>query len=161
MKSLLQPLYVPGKRMYLFLGDEEGMKRLSPIIQKVKKDDYLNESVLLDEKEEMDISHWLEDQKMGSYLYIAMVWNKLSYFKKFAEGHGFSAEETQYIGHGVRFIHVFCFKCHQKMEVKGDPINQITTCPHCDMKLSVSAHYSPLHEAYLGYAACTETGSDQ
>lgn len=161
MKTLLQPLFVPGKRKYLFLGDEEGMKRLSPTIQRVKKDDYPNESVLLDEKGATDISHWLEDQKMGSYLYIAMEWKKLTYFKKMAEAHGFSGEETQYIGHGVRFILVFCSKCHQKMEVNGEPISQITTCPHCHLTLSVSTHYSSLHEAYLGYAPCTESGSDQ
>ncbi|PFG07396.1 hypothetical protein [Bacillus sp. es.034] len=161
MKTLLQPLFVPGKRKYLFLGDEEGMKRLSPVIQKVIKDEYPNQSVLLDEREETDISRWLEGQKMGSFLYISMEWNKLFYFKKMAEAHGFSSEETQYIGHGVRFIHVFCSKCHQKMEVNGEPIDQITTCPHCHLKLSVSTHFSPLHEAYLGYAAPDRAGSDQ
>lgn len=159
MKAMLQPTFVPCKRKYLFCGDQKGMERLTPIIQRAQKENHPYESVLVDEKEETDIMLWLQDQKMGSFLYIAMEWNRLACFMKIAEGCGFSEEESHYIGHGERIINVFCCKCHQKTKVNGEMINTFTSCSHCHLSLSVSEHYSPLQESYLGYPATIESGS--
>ncbi|MCA1060677.1 hypothetical protein LCL96_17205 [Rossellomorea aquimaris] len=158
MKGTLQPSFVPSKRKYLFCGDQEGMERLSSVIEKVRKDHLPFESFMVNGKQETDIARWMENQKMGSYLYIAMEWNRLTDVKKIAEECGFSEEEAQYIGHGERFINVYCFKCHQKMKVNSGLIHSCTTCLQCHLVLSISDHYSSLHESYLGYAATT--GSD-
>jgi dimethylamine monooxygenase subunit C len=160
MKNAIQPEFVPSKRKYLFYGDQKGMKRLTPIIKKVMKENVSFELVYLGEKEETDISLWLQNQRMGSYLYIAMDWSKLEGFKHLALECGFSKEEAQFIGHGVRMIDVFCCKCHQKTKINGEGLGKLhTTCPHCHLKLSVSDHYSPLQGSFLGYATL-ETGSD-
>ncbi|WP_226672686.1 dimethylamine monooxygenase subunit DmmA family protein [Rossellomorea aquimaris] len=159
MKALSQPSFVPNKRKYLFCGDEEGMERLSPVIQRVQKENHSYQLLLVDEKEGKDISHWLQNQNMGSYLYIAVEWNKLKHLKKVAEDQGFSVDEAQCIGHGARFIQVFCYKCHLKTVVSGESIKQVIDCPHCHLTLSVSDHYSPLHDSYLGYPATIEKGS--
>ncbi|MDT9027033.1 MULTISPECIES: dimethylamine monooxygenase subunit DmmA family protein [Rossellomorea] len=160
MKTGTQPAFVTGKRKYLFCGDNKGLERLTPIIKKVMKENVSFEVVYLGEKEETDITLWLRDQKMGTLLYIAMDWSKLEDFKHLALECGFSEEETQFIGHGVRMIDVFCCKCHQKTKIDRGKLGELpTTCSHCHLMLSVSDHYSPLRGSYLGYATF-ETGSD-
>ncbi|MGG1631630.1 dimethylamine monooxygenase subunit DmmA family protein [Rossellomorea sp. NRS-1567] len=160
MKDEIKPLFVHSIRKYLFCGDQKGMERLTPIIKKVMKENVSFEVVFLGEKEETDISMWMRNQKMGTFLYIAMEWSKLENFKNVAVECGFSEEEAQFIGHGVRMIDVFCCKCHQKTKIDSGKLgNLLTTCSHCHLKLSVSDHYSPLQGSYLGYANL-ETGSD-
>ena len=160
MKIETLPAFVTGKRRYLFCGDHKGLERLTPIIKKVMKENVSFEVVFLGEKEETDISMWMRNQKMGTFLYIAVEWRKLENFKHLAVECGFSEEETQFIGHGVRMIDVFCCKCHQKTKIRGEGLGKLhTTCSHCHLKLSVSDHYSPLRGSYLGYATL-ETGSD-
>ncbi|MGM0842898.1 MAG: hypothetical protein ACQEWE_19355 [Bacillota bacterium] len=160
MKTEKQPVFVTNKRKYLFCGDNKGLERLTPIIKKVKKENISLEVVYLGEKEETDISLWLRNQRMGSFLYVAMEWSKLEGVKHLAVECGFSEEEAQFIGHGVRMIDVFCCKCHQKTKMNSEGLGKLpTTCFHCHLKLSVSDHYSPLRGSYLGYATL-ETGSD-
>ncbi|WRP07789.1 dimethylamine monooxygenase subunit DmmA family protein [Rossellomorea aquimaris] len=154
----IKPAFVHSKRMYLFCGDQKGMERLTPIIKKVMKENVSFEVVFLGEKEETDISMWMRNQKMGTFLYMAMEWSKLGNFKNVAVECGFSEEEAQFIGHGVRMIDVFCCKCHQKTKIDSGKLGNLpTTCSHCHLKLSVSDHYSPLRGSYLGYANL-ETG---
>ncbi|MFC7785074.1 MULTISPECIES: dimethylamine monooxygenase subunit DmmA family protein [unclassified Rossellomorea] len=159
MKTETQPAFVPSKRKYLFCGDHKGMKRLTPIIKKVMKENVSFEVVYLGEKEETNISRWLRNQRMGSFLYIAMEWGKLEGLKHLAVECGFSEEEVQLIGHGIRMIEVFCCKCHQKTKIEG--LGKLETiCSHCHLKLSISDHYSPLRGSFLGYATL-EMGSGQ
>lgn len=161
MKSEILPVFVTGKRKYLFCGDNKGWEGLTPIIKKVMKENISFEVVYLGEREETDISLWLLNQRMGSFLYAAMEWSKLDEFKHLAGECGFSEEETQFIGHGVRMIDVFCCKCHQKSKIDSRNMGKLpTTCSHCHLKLSVSDHYSPIRGSFLGYATL-ETGSDQ
>jgi dimethylamine monooxygenase subunit C len=160
MKNEIKPAFVPRKRKYLFFGDQKGMKRLTPIIKKVMKENVSFEVVFLGEKEETDISLWLRNQKMGTFLYIAMEWSKLEEFMHLVVESGFSEEEAQFIGNGVRMIDVFCCKCHLKTKIDSGKLGRLpATCSHCHLKLSVSDHYSPLQGSYLGYATL-ETGSD-
>lgn len=160
MKTGTQPAFVTGKRKYLFCGDNKGLERLTPIIKNVMKENVSFEVVYIGEKEETDITLWLRNQKMGTFLYIAMEWSMLEDFKHLALECGFSEEEAQFIGHGVRMIDVFCCKCQQKTKIKGEDFGRLLmTCSHCHLKLSVSDHYSPLRGAYLGYTTL-ETGSD-
>ncbi|MGE6754083.1 dimethylamine monooxygenase subunit DmmA family protein [Rossellomorea sp. NPDC071047] len=161
MKGEKKPAFVTSKRKYLFCCDQKGMKRLTPIINKVMEENVSFEVVFLGEKEDTDISMWLRNQKMGTYLYIAMEWSKLEDFKHLAMEYGFSEEEMQFIGHGIRLIDVFCCKCHQKTKIdRGKLYKLMTTCSHCHLKLSVSNHYSPLRGSFLGYVTL-ETGSDR
>lgn len=153
MKTIMQPSFVPSKRKYLFCGDRVGMGILEPVMKIVDKEHLPSQFVLVEDKEKADISCWLKNQKMGSYLYIAVEWSRLPDLKRMAEVSGFSDDEAQYIGHGVRFINVYCCKCQKKTKVNGELPDAFTICPHCHLKLSVSDHYSKRMESYLGYPA--------
>ncbi|TMU85211.1 hypothetical protein FGG79_15150 [Bacillus sp. BHET2] len=156
----MNPAYVPNKRKYLFCGDHPGQQILAPLIKKAMNENVSFEAIFIGEKEETDIALWLQGQKMGCYLYIAIEWNKLSAIKKIAENCGFSDEEAQYIGHGVEMIHVFCCRCHQTTKMSRKGIKKPTRCSNCYLMLSVSDHFSPLKESYLGYMTTWEAGSD-
>jgi dimethylamine monooxygenase subunit C len=139
---------VSGKRKYLFYADQIGMQILQPVIGKVK---VLMLTYEMAFEGEHDLSMWLIEQKMGSYLYVAAPWSNLKSIKLLAEDIGFSAEEAHYIGYGDRRINVFCCRCHGLTESDGTVAEII--CRHCQLLLEVSDHYSSLREAYLGYVA--------
>lgn len=139
---------VRGKQKYLFYTDQRGFEFLLPVIEMVKELMLPYELVFEGER---DLSEWLTSQKMGTYLYGALEWSKLSSIKVLAEDIGFSVEEAQYMGYGNRRINVFCCRCHGLTEV--DSGVEKVNCIHCQLLLEVSEHYSSLREAYLGYVA--------
>jgi dimethylamine monooxygenase subunit C len=139
---------VPGRRKYLFYGDQTGMQLLQPMIAMVKEQ-MLTYELAFEGKQ--DLAIWLGEQKMGSYLYVAAPWTNLTSLKLLAEHMGFSADEAQYIGYGERTINLFCCRCHGLTRI-GATVSEIT-CTHCELLLEVSDHYSSLREAYLGYVA--------
>lgn len=144
--------FVPGKRKYLFCGDQQGLKLLSSVIERVKEDGLLHE--VFSTKGEVDcvhLSEFLKDQKMGTYLYMALPYHQLQQAKKIAEDIGFSDEEAQYIGYGEKLIRIFCCRCHGINEIKSD--KEEILCNQCGLELSVSDHYSVYHNAVLGYVA--------
>ncbi|MFP7298830.1 dimethylamine monooxygenase subunit DmmA family protein [Neobacillus niacini] len=139
---------VPGKRKYLFYGDQIGMQLLRPVIA-IAMEQKLNYELVLEG--EQDLAMWLGEQKMGSYLYVAAPWANLKSIKLFAEGIGFSAEEAKYVGYGERSINIFCCRCHGLTEIVETAAE--IPCRHCKLLLEVSDHYSTLRGAYLGYVA--------
>ncbi|MGG3468644.1 dimethylamine monooxygenase subunit DmmA family protein [Neobacillus pocheonensis] len=140
--------FVPGKRKYLFCADKQGMEILQPVIDLVIEKKLPFELFSI----EHPVFEWLSKQKMGSFLYVAMEWDKLHAMKQLAEEVGFSAEEMQYIGYGGQSENVFCCRCHGITETIWQEKLEIN-CRHCDLLLEVSDHYSSLKNAYLGYVA--------
>jgi dimethylamine monooxygenase subunit C len=157
--------FIPGKRKYLFCADQKGMTILNPVIELVIQKNLSFELVFMGENHEQeppptDLPKWLNQQKMGSYLYLAGPWDMLKSIKRLAEEMGFSDEEAQFIGYGVQQMNVFCCRCHGITEMEIQEINQQEKkmqpeimCRHCDLLLAVSDHYSSLRDAYLGYVA--------
>lgn len=151
-----QPFFMPGKRKYLFCVDQQGISLLFPIIKQVIDQNlpfelqFLGENIKTHEYTPVNLRPWLSMQKMGSYLYIAGTWEMVFRVKSIAEENGFSEEEIQWYGCGPRTIRVFCCKCHGISETIEQ--SEITCC-HCDLKLSISDHYSRFHHAFLGYVA--------
>jgi dimethylamine monooxygenase subunit C len=144
--------FVPGKRKYVFCGDLQGIKLLSSVVERVKEEGLLHEIFLMEgEAEWSQLSNFLKDQKMGTYLYIGLRNDQLSQAKKVAEFTGFTDEESQYIGYGERVIRIFCCRCHGINETTSTVEEMI--CKHCGLELSVSDHYSDHHNAVLGYVA--------
>jgi hypothetical protein len=141
-------IVMPNKRHYVFYGDQKGMDILSPLMEEVIKKQLSYEKMLMEKQDERPLLTWLSQQKMGSYLYAAAPWKELAAIKRAAEEAGFSCEEAQYIGYGVRSIRVFCSRCHGVAETEE---RQGLLCPHCGLSLRISNHYSSLHDAYLGY----------
>lgn len=144
--------FVPGKRKYVFCGDQQGMKLLSNVIEQVKEEGLLHEIFLIEgEAEWSQLSEFLKDQKMGTFLYLGLANDQLLQAKLVAETTGFSEEEAQYIGHGEKVFRIFCCRCHGINETTNT-VEEII-CRQCGLKLSVSDHYSIFHNAVLGYVA--------
>jgi dimethylamine monooxygenase subunit C len=146
-----QVKFVPNKRKYLFIADPLGMTFLNPIIDQVKDNNISFELVKLGDKTEKDIPQWLSEQKMGTYVYVSLPWEKLDSFKQLIEKVGFSEAEYQSIGYGEQKINVYCCRCHGNTEVTSTEAE--IACQHCHLQLEISMHYSRLLNAYLGYVA--------
>jgi dimethylamine monooxygenase subunit C len=146
-----EPTFIPGKREYLFCADQKGMEIFQKIIEKIQETNLAYEVRFI---ESTDISHWLSQQKMGSYLYVAAPFKQLKYISHLAQTIGFTTEEAQYIGYGVQNRNVFCCRCHGLTEIEiSQQVQHEIQCLHCNLQLSVSDHYSSLRDAYLGYLA--------
>jgi dimethylamine monooxygenase subunit C len=144
--------FVPGKRKYVFCGDQQGIKLLSSVIERVKEEGLLHEVFLFEGNVEgSHLSKYLKGQKMGTYLYVVLPNDQLQQAKLVAEVTGFSDEEAQYIGYGEKVTRVYCCRCHGINEMKIAEIEIL--CDHCGLELSVSDHYSVFHNAVLGYVA--------
>lgn len=149
-----QPVFVNGKRKYLFIADQVGYSLLKPAIDQTIMNNCPLELVFLGEcldheQPEMNLKQWLNAQKMGTYLYVAVGWNQLPSIKALAYEIGFSEEETQYFGLGTKHKKVFCCRCHGISEVKEEQAELV--CQHCKLEIAASDHYSILRDAYLGY----------
>jgi dimethylamine monooxygenase subunit C len=147
------PYYVPDKRKYIFLGDQVGITQLISIIEQVKTNNQPFEVVyLIDQVQQAladELIQKLSQQKMGCYLYVVVPWVNLHAIKQITEELGYSDKEAQYIGHGQKYIKVFCCRCHGIVEETCEKVE--TVCNHCELKLEISDHYSSLRDAYLGY----------
>jgi dimethylamine monooxygenase subunit C len=144
--------FVPGKRKYVFCGDQQGIKLLSSVIERVKKEGLSHEVFLIEGKVEgSQLSKYLKDQKMGTYLYLCLPNDQLQQAKLVAVFTGFSDEEAQYIGYGEKVTRVYCCRCHGINETTSTVEEMI--CRQCGLELSVSDHYSVHHNAVLGYVA--------
>jgi dimethylamine monooxygenase subunit C len=150
-----QPVFINGKRKYLYICDQAGYSLLKSLIdQTIQNNDpmelvFLGASSHYQEQADTNLKQWLISQKMGTYLYVALDWNQLSSIKSLAEQIGFSKEEAQFFGHGTKYKKVFCCRCHglsEAMEAQTE-----LECKHCKLELAISDHYSTLRDAYLGY----------
>jgi dimethylamine monooxygenase subunit C len=146
-----EAIFVPGKRKYVFCGDQHGLKLLSNVIERVKEEDLSHDLFLFTGNQESQLSKFLINQKMGTYLYMALPVDQLQQAKKIAEDIGFSEEEMQFIGYGEKVIRVFCCRCHGINEIRN--YEEEIICNQCGLELSVSDHYSVFHNAVLGYVA--------
>jgi dimethylamine monooxygenase subunit C len=147
-----EAVFVSGKRKYVFCGDQQGIKILSSLIERVKEEELLLEIFLIEGGTEWSqLSKFLKDQKMGTYLYVALPNDQLQKAKLVSEATGFSYEETQYIGHGEKVMRVYCCRCHGINELKN--AEEEIMCDYCGLELTVSDHYSVFHNAVLGYVA--------
>lgn len=155
MKSNEEPIFVPGKKKYLFYTNQSGTSLLKPILDEAIAQNYPLEIIFNKEKEQQlsDITQWLSRQKMGSYLYVALPWNEIDEMKSLIESIGFTAEESQFIGYGPQNIKVFCCRCHGITEEINIKVDQYLNCQHCQLLLVVSDHYSRQKNAFLGYVA--------
>ncbi|MFE1245894.1 dimethylamine monooxygenase subunit DmmA family protein [Fictibacillus sp. NPDC058756] len=147
-----EAIFVPGKRKYAFCGDQHGLMLFSSVIERVKEEELLHEIFLIEgEPEWSQLSKYLKDQKMGTYLYVGLPNDQLLQAKLVSEAMGFSDEEAQYIGYGEKVMRVYCCRCHGINEMKN--AEEEILCNHCGLELSVSDHYSVYHNAVLGYVA--------
>jgi dimethylamine monooxygenase subunit C len=145
-----------GKRKYIFITAKDGIPILKPIIDQVKEEKVPIEMLFVNKRIEheiiaTDIEQCLRQQKMGTYLYVALPWARLRSMNVLIEKIGYSSEEAQYIGYGPRKINVFCCRCHGITETNED--HGEIECMQCHLELSISDHYSSLRDAYLGYVA--------
>jgi dimethylamine monooxygenase subunit C len=147
-----EAVFVPGKRKYVFCGDQHGMRLLSGVIEQVKGEGLSHDFFLIaGEQDWSQLSKFFKGQKMGTYLYVALPNDQLQQAEMVAEETGFSDEEVQYIGYGEKVIRIFCCRCHGINEAKN--FEREILCNQCGLELSVSDHYSVYHNAVLGYVA--------
>ncbi|RXT04276.1 dimethylamine monooxygenase subunit DmmA family protein [Ammoniphilus sp. CFH 90114] len=134
------------KRKYLFCSDESGSGVLESLIQHVKERERPFEWYYRSEL--AAIQAWLNQQRMGSYLYLAGSREFVLQVKKWAEEAGFSEEEMQWEIVGDPQRQIFCCRCHG---LHFTAAAEETLCPHCGLELKISDHYSRRWEVYLGY----------
>lgn len=92
----------------------------------------------------------LDEQLIGTKLYISGLWSMISELKKMAYVAGFTDEEILINGIGQKKEKVFCVKCYQLNHKQLDSELEFK-CKYCNSILDVSGHYSKRLEAYLGY----------
>ncbi|OHR65644.1 hypothetical protein HMPREF3291_12535 [Bacillus sp. HMSC76G11] len=90
----------------------------------------------------------LDDQIIGTKLFISGPWPMIHQIKQMANAAGFTDEEIQFKGIGRKKEKVFCVKCYS---YNRKPNKNEITCEHCKTVLDVSNHFSKRLDAYLGY----------
>lgn len=91
---------------------------------------------------------YLEDQPMGTHLYIAASWASARALARIAEMVGYAKEDIQIRGYGQRYHQVFCIACYTINPIGDAPT---VICRQCGKTISVSDHYSRRLDAVLGY----------
>jgi dimethylamine monooxygenase subunit C len=139
-----------GKRKFLFCADSTGEKSLHTLVHQAMEEGIPFDFHIFGDEPESFLDMWLNQQKMGSYLYISGGWNFVKRVEKIALAAGFSQEEMQMKVIGTVKKKLICCVCHA-----GNPIDDEAsiTCMNCGAELEVSTHYSPRLEAYLGYVS--------
>jgi hypothetical protein len=91
---------------------------------------------------------YLENQPMGTHLYIAASWASARRLTLVAEAAGYANEDIQVRGYGLKYQQVFCIACYTM-----NPIDDASTvtCRQCGKLLSVTDHYSRRLDAVMGY----------
>jgi hypothetical protein len=91
---------------------------------------------------------YLEDQPMGTHLYIAASWESARSLVRIAEMVGYAKEDIQIRGYGQKYQKVFCIACYTINPIGDAPT---VICRQCGKVISVSDHYSRRLDAVLGY----------
>ncbi|MFG6495804.1 dimethylamine monooxygenase subunit DmmA family protein [Fictibacillus sp. UD] len=146
-----EAVFINGKRKYIFCGDDQGLKLLSSVMEKVNEEGLTHERFILSDLKMSLLEDFLKSQKMGTFLYVALPSSELQQFRKPIEDIGYSEEDVQYIGYGEREIPVFCCRCHE-INTSNKELKRLY-CHRCGLELEVSDHYSAMHDAFLGYVA--------
>lgn len=146
-----EAIFIKGKRKYLFCADEQGVKLLSHLIEMAKEEGISYEWLHIVDGYGLALQEIMSDQKMGTYLYVALPYSELKHVQVLAESIGYSYEEAQFIGYGEKTVQVFCCRCHGINIALENQMELV--CDKCRLTMSVSDHYSALHHAFLGYLA--------
>ncbi|XRG80558.1 hypothetical protein V5E38_09770 [Rossellomorea sp. GAMAL-10_SWC] len=150
--------FIDGKRKYLVCSNHKGRSLIQPILEKLLEKNYSFDFVFIGfdsspEQLQNNLKTWLQSQKMGSFLYIALSKEELKNLRPIIEDVGFFEDEVQYVGYGELNSKVFCCRCHSLTELKNLEIGKEVQCQNCHLLLSVSDHYSVYYDAYLGNIA--------
>ncbi|WP_088068844.1 hypothetical protein [Gottfriedia luciferensis] len=153
-----QANFIDGKRKYLICTNHKGMALIQPILEKLLSKNYSFDFVFIGfdstpEQTKNNLKTWLQNQKMGSYLYLALSKEELKNLRPLIEEIGFFEDEVQYVGYGEMHSKVFCCRCHSLTQLKNLEIGSEMKCQNCHILLLVSDYYSTLYDAYLGNIA--------
>lgn len=95
------------------------------------------------------IESLLNEQLIGTKIFISGPWSMIKQIKEIASTVGFTDEEIYYNGSGEEDKKVYCVKCYSYNKAEKNS-NEIT-CGHCNAVLDVSKHFSKRLDSYLGY----------
>lgn len=96
------------------------------------------------------LAHLLNNQQIGTYLYIYTSWDLQKPLLRLAEEAGFSDDEIEHQGFGPMSKQVFCSACQEMNMVQQETE---FACQYCGERLFVSDHFSKRLQAYLGYTS--------
>ncbi|MGA9226961.1 MAG: dimethylamine monooxygenase subunit DmmA family protein [Mesobacillus sp.] len=147
-------LFTKGKRKYLFCADARGAEPLYILVNQAIEEKVPFDFLVFEHESDDFLNLWLNQQKMGTYLYLSGDWEFVNRLKNLAFEAGFSDHEMQMNILGPITKKLICSKCHGVNDVEDDPN---ITCEHCGIELEVSSHYSRLLEAYLGYTSIKQS----
>lgn len=142
--------FTKGKRKYVFCADSNGADPLYILVQQAIEKKIPFDFLLIEHESDSFLGLWLNQQKMGTYLYLSGTWEFVNRIKNLALEAGFSDHEMQLNVQGPISKRVICCKCHGVNDVE-DELHII--CMHCAVELEVSSHHSRRLEAYLGYTS--------
>ncbi|KQL43961.1 hypothetical protein AN963_21135 [Brevibacillus choshinensis] len=145
-----EPLFIRGKRKYLFCTDSKGAESLYNLVQQAMEDNAPFDFHVIENESDSFLNLWFSQQKMGTYLYLSGKWEIVNRLKNLALKAGFSEYEMQIKVLGKIRKKLICCKCHGVNDVDDE---SHISCMHCGLKLEVSNHYSRRLEAYLGYSS--------
>lgn len=95
-----------------------------------------------------DVETLLNEQMIGTRIFISGPWAMIHQIKEIANSVGFTDEEIHYNGSGENNNKIYCVKCYSYNMSQNT--NEIT-CKHCNTVLDVSKHFSKSLDAHLGY----------
>jgi hypothetical protein len=95
-----------------------------------------------------DLALILSRQKMGTYLYIAGLAKTVEPIKQAVAAAGFTESEMNVVTFGQAGKRIFCAGCQRIFEIAAE--SHETRCS-CGLRLTITTHYSPRLDAYLGY----------
>lgn len=142
--------FTKGKRKYLFCADSKGADPLYILVPQAIENKVPFDFLVIEHESDSFLELWLNQQKMGTYLFLSGTWEFVNRLKNLALEAGFSDHEMQLNVQGPVSMRVICCKCHGVNNVE-DELH--ITCMHCAVDLEVSSHYSRHLEAYLGYTS--------
>ncbi|WP_339226175.1 dimethylamine monooxygenase subunit DmmA family protein [Oceanobacillus sp. FSL K6-2867] len=117
----------------------------------------VNDSItLLPYLGERELQSIFNKQVIGTRLYIAGSWSMINDVKNIAHGTGFTDDEIQFKGLGVKKEKIMCIQCYSFNTNETEEEIEEMKCVHCDALLEVSDHYSKRLGAYLGYVQLQE-----
>ncbi len=124
--------------------DRQGGEILNNIEQLTgKKNHYVSDF------ENNQVETLLNEQLMGTKIFISGAWESFNRIQTIANRVGFSDDELYFNGVEESNNKVYCVKCYS-YNINTQNSNEIT-CEHCGTNLDVSGHFSKRLDAYLGY----------
>lgn len=104
---------------------------------------------VINEIQLQNVSEVLNNQKMGTQLYISAKWDDAAAIFTAAIEAGFSEEEIQTLIAGQKRRFVYCIKCFHLQEAAEEETD--TICYHCQISLEIGPFFSRERKGYIGY----------